>query len=73
VVSETWFKARLTNRQVSPSGFHVVRAGGGRRGDGVTLVWWLASPTATPKVLGSIPGFSFSIILIFQAYLQPII
>jgi hypothetical protein len=36
-VSDTWFKARHTNRQVSPSGFHVVRAGGGRRGDGVVL------------------------------------
>jgi retron-type reverse transcriptase len=38
-VSETWFKARHSNKQVSLSGFRVVRAdrGGGRRGGGVAL------------------------------------
>jgi Reverse transcriptase (RNA-dependent DNA polymerase) len=38
-VSETWFKTRHSNRQVSLDGFRVVRAdrGGGRRGGGVAL------------------------------------
>jgi hypothetical protein len=38
-VSESWFKARHTNRQIGLSGFRVVRAdrGGGRRGGGVAL------------------------------------
>jgi hypothetical protein len=38
-VSETWFKKKHTNRQVSLNGFRVIRSdrGGGRRGGGVAI------------------------------------
>jgi hypothetical protein len=38
-VSESWFKTKHTNRQVSINGYRVIRAdrGGGRRGGGVAL------------------------------------
>jgi hypothetical protein len=51
-VSETWFKAKHTNRQVNLNGFRVVRAdrGGGRRGGGVGF-WTVGmkSPARGPR------------------------